>query len=177
MNRKEEINHRVNEKIRVPKVRLVGDNVEQGVYDTTKAKDMAKSLGLDLVEISPNQKPPVCKIIDYGKFLYQEKKKKKDMEKKNRENRIEVKELRFTPNTGSNDIAHKLKKAIEFLTEGNIVKAVVQFKGREMNNTEKGNILLLEFAGELSEVGVPESLPRMEGRKMSINIKPKKGKG
>jgi len=174
---KESFNHRVNEKIRVPSVRLVGDNVEQGVYETNEAKKMATEMGMDLVEISPNQKPPVCKIIDYKKFLYQEKKKKKEMEKKNRENRVEVKELRFTPNTDSHDVGHKLNKAIEFLKSGDIVKAIVQFRGREMANTEKGKILLLQFAEDLEEIGVPESLPRMEGRRMSINIKPKKGKG
>ncbi len=168
--------HRINEKIRVPEVRLVGEGVENKVYPTREAQKMAQDMSLDLVEIVANQRPPICKIIDYGKFLYEQKKKEKELEKKNRENRVKLKELKFTPTTGKHDIEHKMKKAIEFLGEGDKVKTTVQFKGRMITHKDQGTKLLLNFAQDLEEYGTPEGLPKMEGRRMSMIIKPKRGK-
>lgn len=170
-----EVKHRINERIRVPEIRVV-DGIEQGIYNTREALKEAQNLGLDLVEIVPNAKPPVCKVIDYGKFLYEEKRKEKEQEKKNRQNRTKVKELKFTPMTGENDVNHKLKKAIEFLDDGDKVKATVQFKGRMIVHKEMGTELLLKFTQDLEEYGVPESMPKLEGRRMSLTIRPKKVK-
>jgi len=167
--------HRINEKIRIPEIRVV-EGLEPGIYKTKDALDKAQSLGLDLVEVSPNQRPPICKVLDYGKFLYEQKKKEKELEKRNRENRVKMKELKFTPNTGENDVKHKLKKAIEFLEDGDKVKATVFFKGRMIVHKDLGAKLLLNFAQELEEHAVPENMPKMEGRKMSMVLKPKKGK-
>ena len=169
--------NRINERIRVPEIRLVGDDVEPGIYKTSEALKITEGLGIDLVEVVPNANPPVCHAIDYNKFLYQKKKREKVVEKKNRENRVKLKEIKFTPNTDDNDVNHKLKKAIEFLSEGDKVKATVQFKGRMITHKEHGTKLLLKFAQSLEEHGVPESLPKMEGRRMIMVIKPKKGKG
>jgi translation initiation factor IF-3 len=174
-NRDKGPKHRINERIRVPEVRVV-EGLEPGVYKTNDALKQAQNLGLDLVEIVPNQKPPICRVIDYKKFLYEQKRREKEQEKKNRENRVKVKELKFTPNTGDNDIKHKLKKAIEFLTDGDKVKCTVQFRGRMIVHKDMGTKLLLQFADNLEEHGIPESLPKMEGRRMSMTIKPKKGK-
>jgi translation initiation factor IF-3 len=167
--------HRINERIRVPEVRVV-EGLETGVYKTKDALRQAEELGLDLVEVVANQRPPICRVIDYKKFLYEQKRREKEQEKKNRENRVKVKELKFTPNTGDNDVKHKLKKAIEFLGDGDKVKATVQFKGRMIVHKDLGTKLLLQFAEDLEEHGTPESLPRMEGRRMTMTIKPKKGK-
>lgn len=166
--------HRTNHMIRVPQVRLVGDNVEAGVYSTQEAQKMANEQGLDLVEISPNADPPVCKIIDYNKFLYEKKKKEKEMKANSKVS--EVKEIRFTPNTDDHDFNFKAKHAEEFLKEGNKVKAYVQFKGRAIMFKERGELLLLKFAERLAETGSPEGLPKLEGKRMLIIFAPKSQK-
>jgi len=160
--------------IRVPQVRLVGDNVEVGVYPTQDAQRMANEQGLDLVEISPNAEPPVCKINDYNKFLYEKKKKEKEMKAKSKVS--EVKEIRFTPNTDDHDFDFKSKHAENFLKDGNKVKAYVQFKGRAIMFKERGELLLLRFAERLAEIGQPESMPKLEGKRMMMVLTPKTGK-
>jgi translation initiation factor IF-3 len=166
--------HRTNHMIRVPEVRLVGDNVEPGIYPTTEATKMAQDLELDLVEISPGAVPPVCKIIDYNKFLYDEKKKKKEMKAKSKTS--EVKEVRFTPNTDDHDFEFKCKHAEKFLQDGNKVKAHVQFKGRAIMFKERGELLLLKFADRLKDVGALEGMPKMEGKRMLVMFAPKSQK-
>lgn len=166
--------HRTNNMIRVPEVRLVGENVEVGVYSFQDALKMAQDQQLDLVEISPGANPPVCKIIDYNKFLYNEKKKKKEMKANSKTS--EVKEVRFTPNTDDHDFEFKSKHAEKFLQDGNKVKAHVQFKGRAIMFKERGELLLLKFADRLKEVGVLESLPKMEGKRMQVMFAPKSQK-
>ncbi|HRF25979.1 MAG TPA: translation initiation factor IF-3 [Ferruginibacter sp.] len=163
--------HRTNHMIRVPEVRLVGDNVEVGIYPTTEALKIAQAQALDLVEISPTANPPVCKVIDYNKFLYDEKKKKKELKAKSKTS--EVKEIRFTPNTDDHDFEFKSKHAEKFLQEGNKVKAHVQFKGRAIMFKERGELLLLKFADRLKEVGALEGMPKLEGKKMQIMLAPK----
>jgi translation initiation factor IF-3 len=163
--------HRTNQMIRVPQVRLVGDNIEVGIYSTQEALRIAQEQQLDLVEISPNADPPVCKIIDYNKFLYEKKKKEKEMKAKSKS--AEVKEIRFTPGTDDHDFDFKAKHAESFLKEGNKVKAYVQFKGRAIMFKERGELLLLKFAERLAETGQPESLPKMEGKRMLMIIAPK----
>src|SRR6201985_954680 len=166
--------HRTNHMIRVPQVRLVGDNVEVGVYSTQEALRMAQDQQLDLVEISPNADPPVCKIIDYNKFLYDKKKKEKEMKAKSKAS--EVKEIRFTPGTDDHDFDFKAKHAEGFLKDGNKVKAYVQFKGRAIQFKERGELVLLKFAERLAEVGQPETLPKLEGKRMFLMLTPKTGK-
>lgn len=168
---RKEPEHRINHLIRVPQVRLVGDNVEVGIYSLQDALRMSQEQGLDLVEISPNVDPPVCKIIDYNKFLYDKKKKEKEMKAKSKVS--EVKEIRFTPNTDDHDFDFKAKHAIEFLKEGNKVKAYVQFKGRAIQFQDRGQLLLLKFAERLADIGVLENLPKMEGRRMLAMFAPK----
>src|SRR5947207_7322480 len=168
---RKEAEHRINHFIRVPQVRLVGDNVEVGVYSTNEALKMAQEQGLDLVEISPNADLPVCKIIDYNKFLYDKKKKEKEMKANAKVS--EVKEIRFTPNTDEHDFNFKAKHAENFLKEGNKVKAYVQFKGRAIQFQDRGQLLLLKFAERLAEVGNLESMPNMEGRRMLAMFAPK----
>lgn len=160
--------------IRVPQVRLVGDNVEVGVYSTQEAIKMAQEQQLDLVEISPNADPPVCKIIDYNKFLYEKKRKEKEMKAKSKTS--EVKEIRFTPNTDDHDFDFKAKHAEKFLKDGNKVKAYVQFKGRAIQFKERGELLLLKFAERLNEAGVLEGMPKMEGKRMLAIWAPKSQK-
>jgi len=166
--------HRTNGMIRVPQVRLVGDNVEVGVYPTQEALRMAQDQQLDLVEISPQADPPVCKIIDYNKFLYEKKKKEKEMKSKSKT--AEVKEIRFTPGTDDHDFDFKARHAESFLKEGNKVKAYVQFKGRAIMFKERGELVLLKFAERLAEVGQPEGLPKLEGKRMLMIIAPKSQK-
>ena len=166
--------HRTNHMIRVPEVRLVGDNIEPGIYPTPDALKMAQEQQLDLVEISPGANPPVCKIIDYNKFLYDEKKKKKEMKAKSKTS--EVKEVRFTPNTDDHDFEFKCKHAEKFLLEGNKVKAHVQFKGRAIMFKERGELLLLKFAERLVDVGTLESMPKLEGKRMFAIFAPKSQK-
>lgn len=163
--------HKTNHMIRVPEVRLVGENVEVGVYPIAQALKFAQDLQLDLVEISPGAKPPVCRIIDYNKFLYEEKKKKKEMKAKSKTS--EVKEIRFTPNTDDHDFDFKVKHAEKFLSEGDKVKAHVQFKGRAIMFKERGELLLLKFADSLKEHGALEGLPKLEGKRMQIMLAPK----
>ena len=166
--------HRTNQMIRVPQVRLVGENIEVGVYSIQDAQRMAQEQGLDLVEISPNADPPVCRIIDYNKFLYEKKKKDKEMKAKAKQS--EVKEIRFTPNTDDHDFNFKAKHAEEFLKEGNKVKAYVQFRGRAIQFKDRGELLLLKFAERLSEFGVLEGMPKMEGKRMLAIWAPKSQK-
>ena len=168
---RKEPEHRINHFIRVPQVRLVGDNVEVGVYPTQEALKMAQAQQLDLVEISPNADPPVCKIIDYNKFLYDQKKKAKEMNAKS--NASEVKEIRFTSNTDDHDFDFKSKHAEKFLKDGNKVKAYVQFKGRAIQFKERGELVLLKFAERLAEVGLPEGMPKLEGKRMLMVLAPK----
>ena len=163
--------HRTNQMIRVPEVRLVGDNIEPGIFSAADALKMAQEQQLDLVEISPGANPPVCKIIDYNKFLYDEKKKKKEMKAKSKTS--EVKEVRFTPNTDDHDFEFKCKHAEKFLLDGNKVKAHVQFKGRAIMFKERGELVLLKFAERLAEVGLPEGLPKLEGKRMLMIISPR----
>ena len=166
--------HAINERIRAREVRLVGENVEPGVYSTSEALHMADELGLDLIEISPSAVPPVCRILDYQKFLYQQKKKQK--EQKAKQIKVIVKEIRFGPQTDDHDYNFKLKHAIEFLKEGSKVKAYVFFKGRSILFKEQGEVLLLRFANDLEELGKVEQLPVLEGKRMIIMITPKKVK-
>lgn len=163
--------HRTNQMIRTPQVRLVGENIEVGVYSIQEAQRIANEQGLDLVEISPNADPPVCKIIDYNKFLYEKKKKEKEMKAKSKVS--EVKEIRFTPNTDDHDFDFKAKHAENFLKDGNKVKAYVQFKGRAIMFKERGELLLLKFAERLMEVGSLESMPKLEGKRMFAIFAPK----
>jgi len=174
---RKEAEHRINHFIRVPQVRLVGDNVEVGVYPIQEAIRMAQDQALDLVEISPTADPPVCKIIDYNKFLYEKKRKEKEMKAKAKVS--EVKEIRFTPGTDNHDFDFKSKHAEKFLKEGNKVKAYVQFKGRAIQFKERGELLLLKFADRLKEAGVLEGMPKMEGKRMLVMFapKPQKKKG
>jgi translation initiation factor IF-3 len=163
--------HRTNNMIRVPQVRLVGENIEVGVYPIQEAQKIAQDQGLDLVEISPNADPPVCKVIDYNKFLYEKKKKEKEMKAKSKAS--EVKEIRFTPNTDDHDFDFKAKHAEKFLKDGNKVKAYVQFKGRAIQFKERGELLLLKFAERLNDAGVLEGMPKMEGKRMLAIWAPK----
>jgi len=184
-NQKEEIRFRINDLIKVPQIRLVGDNmeavseaagkqVEADVFNTREVKSWARKMDLDLVEISPKADPPVCKIIDYKKFLYDRKKKQKEIKAK--AVKTVVKEIRFGPNTDDHDFEFKTKHAKGFLEEGAKVKAYVQFKGRTIVFKERGELLLLKFLKELEEYGAAEALPRMEGRRMSVMVQPKKKK-
>ena len=172
--KKEENSLRINNEIRTPKVRLVGENVEQGIYDTNYARKLAEELGLDLVEINPNAAPPVCKILDYQKYLYQQKKRAKEMKANSKQ--IEIKEIRFTPNTDDHDFEFKVKHAQEFLKQGNKVKASIFFKGRMINYTSQGEKLLLKFAIDCEEFGKAENMPKLEGKRMYIVLGPNKKK-
>ncbi|MDC0615102.1 translation initiation factor IF-3 [Schleiferiaceae bacterium] len=162
----------MNDRIRVPKIRLVGENVEPGVYETRQALRMADDLDLDLVEISPKADPPVCKIIDYSKFMYDQRKKQKELASK--AVKVVIKEIRFGPNTSDHDYDFKKKHAIEFLKAGNKVKAFVFFRGRSIVFKDKGEILLLRLAQDLEEYGKVEHMPSMDGKKMNITLAPKK---
>jgi translation initiation factor IF-3 len=168
---RKEAEHRINNFIRVPQVRLVGDNVTMGVYPTQEALRMAQAQELDLVEISPQADPPVCKIIDYNKFLYDKKRKEKEMKAKSKS--AELKEIRFTPGTDDHDFDFKARHAENFLKEGNKVKAYVQFKGRAIMFKERGELVLLKFAERLAEIGQVEGLPKLEGKRMLMVIAPK----
>jgi len=167
--------NRINEKIKgVKEVRLVGENVEQGILSYEDAIRLADQLELDLVEISPNAEPPVCRIVDYQKFLYQIKKREKEAKAKTA--KVVLKEIRFGPQTDDHDYNFKLKHAIGFLKEGCKVKAYVFFKGRSILFKEQGEILLLRFANELEEYAKVDQLPKLEGKRMIIMFSPKKGK-
>ena len=168
---KKQNQYRVNEQIRVREVRIVGESGST-VMPTREALDMARQQGVDLVEISPNANPPVCRLIDYSKFLYQQKKRAKEMKAK--QVKVEVKEIRFGPQTDEHDYQFKLKHAREFLEEGNKVRAYVFFRGRSILFKEQGEVLLLRFANDLEEVGKVESMPSLEGKKMFLYLAPKK---
>lgn len=172
--KKKEAEHNINEFIKAPQVRLVGENVEQGVFSLSEARAIAEEQELDLVEISPNANPPVCKVIDYNKFIYEQKKKLKEI-KANAKQTV-IKEIRFGPNTNEHDFQFKLKHAISFLEDGEKVRAYVHFKGRAIVYKEQGEILLLKFAQALEEVGKVEQLPKLEGKRMFLIVGPKAGK-
>lgn len=164
--------HRINQEIRAKEVRVVGEGLEkQGVMSLQEALQLADEMGLDLVEISPQANPPVCKVIDYQKFLYQQKKKQKEMKAKAA--KIVVKEIRFGPNTDDHDYNFKLKHAQNFINEGAKVRAFVLFKGRSILYKEQGEILLLRLANDLEDIAKVEQLPKLEGKKMSILLAPK----
>lgn len=166
--------HRINDKIRVPEVRLVGDNVEIGVYPIAKALELAQEQVMDLVEISPNADPPVCKIIDYKKFLYEQKKREKVLKAKT--TKVVVKEIRFGPNTDDHDYDFKKKHAIKFLESGAKLKAFVFFKGRSIVYQDQGQILLLKLAQDVEDYGIVEQMPKLEGKRMIMLMAPKKKK-
>ncbi|MBD5370447.1 MAG: translation initiation factor IF-3 [Bacteroides sp.] len=161
-----------NEQIRAREVRLVGDNVEPGIYPIDKARRIAQSLELDLIEISPTAEPPVCRILDYQKFLYQQKKRQK--EQKAKATKVVVKEIRFGPQTDDHDYNFKLKHAKGFLQDGAKVKAYVFFRGRSILFKDQGEVLLLRFANDLEEFGKVEQMPVLEGKRMIIMISPLK---
>jgi translation initiation factor IF-3 len=167
--------YRINEKIRAREVRVVGEDIEQGVFPIMEAIRMAERLGMDLIEISPTAEPPVCRISDYQKFIYQQKKRQK--EQKAKAMKVVVKEIRFGPQTDDHDYNFKLKHAKSFLEEGAKVKAYVFFKGRSILFKEHGEVLLLRFATDLEELGKVEQMPQLEGKKMIIILSPKKGAG
>lgn len=164
----------MNRDIRVPEVRLVGDNVETGVYLTREALRLAEELELDLVEISPNAQPPVCKIVDYKKFLYEQKKRAKELKAK--ATKIKIKEIRFGPQTDDHDYEFKKKHGEKFLKEGAKVKAYVFFKGRSIVYKDQGQELLLRLAVDLEEFGKVEQMPKLEGKRMTMFIAPVKKK-
>lgn len=171
LRRRREPEHRINEHIRAQEVRVVGENIEAGVYPLKAALRMAEDEGLDLVEISPSASPPVCRIIDYNKFIYEQKKKLKEIKAKAQ--KTVVKEIRFGPNTDDHDFAFKLKHAVKFLEDGAKVRAYVHFRGRAIVYKEQGEILLLRFAQALEEQGKVEQLPKLEGKRMFLIIAPK----
>ena len=167
--------YRINNKIREREVRLVGDNVEMGIYRIEEALRIAEDQQLDLVEISPNAVPPVCRVIDYQKFLYQQRKRQKDQKAKS--TKIVIKEIRFGPQTDDHDYNFKLKHDIDFLKEGSKVKAYVFFRGRSIMFKEQGEVLLLRFANDLEEYGKVESMPVLEGKRMILMLAPHSKKG
>ena len=171
---KKQENFKINYAIRSSNVRLVGDNVENGVVDIKTAIKMAKEMELDLVEISINNNVSICKIVDYKKFLYDKQKKDKENKKKQKQKQADVKEIRMTPNTDEHDFNFKLNHAKNFLSKGDKVLISVFFKGRQIVYKEQGELILLRFAEALSEKGIAEYLPKMEGKRMSMMIKPKK---
>ncbi len=168
----EEDQHRINQKIIASEIRLVMEGQEPQVMSVAAALALADEQELDLVEISPNAKPPVCKIMDYRKFMYNQKRKQKEL--KARQSKIVVKEIRFGPNTDDHDFNFKLSHARNFLEEGSKVKAYVFFRGRTIVFKDRGEILLLKFAQELADVGIVEQLPKLEGKKMILMINSKK---
>jgi translation initiation factor IF-3 len=170
--RQETEQHKINSKITAREIRLVVEGEEPRVVSTSDAIKMAEEQELDLVEISPNAVPPVCKILDYRKFLYNQKKKQKELKAK--QSKIIIKEIRFGPNTDDHDFNFKLVHARKFLEEGSKVKAYVFFRGRTIVFKDRGEILLLKFADELADIGLVESMPKLEGKRMIIMINPKK---
>ncbi len=176
---------KINRDIRIPEIRLVGDNlddvsqvagreIEPGIYPTRTVQNWAEDLGLDLVMISPNAEPPVCKIIEFNKFLYNKRKKEKEI--KANTSKTVIKEIRFGPNTDEHDFEFKVKHAQKFLEEGSKVKAYVHFRGRTIVFKERGELLLLKMMKEVEEFGAAEALPKMEGRRMIVILAPKKKK-
>jgi translation initiation factor IF-3 len=163
--------YKINERITAPRVRVVGENIKVDVYPIQQAIKLAQEQGLDLVEISPNADPPVCKVVDYSKFKYEQKKKQKEIKSKTQ--KVVIKEIRFGPNTEEHDFNFKVKHAENFLKEGSKVKATVTFFGRSIVYKERGEILLLKFAQALEENGKVEAMPRLEGKRMSMLLMPK----
>ncbi|MCF8274963.1 MAG: translation initiation factor IF-3 [Flavobacteriaceae bacterium] len=168
----QEDKHKINSRITAPNVRLVGENVEIGVYSTRDALKIADEQGFDLVEISPNADPPVCKVMDYKKFLYEQKKRDKVIKAK--ATKVIIKEIRFGPQTDDHDYEFKKKHAEKFLKEGAKLKAFVFFKGRSIIFKEQGQILLLKLAQDLEEFGKVEQMPKLEGKRMTMFLAPKK---
>lgn len=166
--------HKINRYITAQEVRLIVEGAEPRIAQLRDALRIAEEMDLDLVEISPKAVPPVCKVVDYKKFLYDQKKKQKEI--KSKQSKVIVKEIRFGPNTDEHDVAFKLKHAIKFLGEGSKIKAFVFFKGRSIVFKERGEIILLQFAQDLQEHGVIEQLPKLDGKKMIMLINPKKKK-
>ncbi len=162
---------KINQKITAREVRLVGDNVEQGIYPVDQARKMAQDQNLDLVEISPTATPPVCRVIDYSKFKYEQKKKTRELKAK--QTKVVIKEIRFGPNTDDHDFEFKLKHAREFLKEGAKIKSYVHFVGRSIVFKERGEILLLKFAQALEDLAKVEQLPKLEGKRMFLYLAPK----
>lgn len=167
---KKEPEHKINERILAAQVRLVGDNVEPNVYTKEAALRMAQEQGLDLVEIVPNADPPVCRIVEYQKFLYDKKKKEKEL--KSKQTKQLVKEIRFGPNTDDHDFNFKVKHAMNFLEDGHKVKAYVHFRGRAIAYRERGELILLKFAQALEEYGKVELMPKLEGNRMFLHLAP-----
>lgn len=176
---------RTNGAIRVPKIRLVGEDfdaiteaagrdIDNGIYYTNQAQKWAEDMGQDLVEISPNVDPPICKIMDFKKFLYDQKKRAKEI--KNKAQKTVIKEIRFGPNTDDHDFEFKTKHARNFLEEGSKVKAYVHFRGRTIVFKDRGELILLRFLKELEDVGGAEALPKLEGKRMFVMVAPKKAK-
>jgi translation initiation factor IF-3 len=166
--------YRINERITAQRVRVVGENIKVDVYPIQQAIKLAQDQGLDLVEISPNADPPVCKVVDYSKFKYEQKKKQKEI--KSKALKVVIKEIRFGPNTEEHDFNFKVKHSENFLKEGSKVKATVTFFGRSIVYKERGEILLLRFAQALEEFGKVEAMPKLEGKRMSMLIMPKAAK-
>lgn len=170
---KKEDEHRINDNIRVPKVRVVFEGSEPRILNTREAIDIAKAEGLDLVEIAANADPPVCRIIDYSKFKYEQKKKQKELKAK--AHKVVVKEIRFGPNTDEHDFDFKVKHGLSFLKSGFKVKAYVQFQGRSIVFKDRGELLLLKFAQAMEEVAKVEDMPKLEGKRMILMLSPKVG--
>lgn len=168
------MNYRLNEKIREKEVRLVGDNLTPGIVTIEEAINLADEMGMDLIEINQGPTPTICKIMDYQKFLYDLKKREKEQQKRSKENQQGLKEMRFGPDTGDHDFEFKKRHIINFLKNGDKVKAYVFFKGRQIMFKEKGQILLLRLLDELEDYGVAESLPKFEGKRITVFIQPKK---
>ena len=163
--------HKINEKIRSSTVRLVGEGVETGIYSIDEALRIAKQLDEDLVEISPKADPPVCKIVDYSKFKYEQKKKEKLIRSKSQ--KIVVKEIRFSPNTDEHEFSFKVRHAMKFLKDGAKLKAILRFSGREVMFKDRGEVMLLKFAQALEDFGKVEQMPKLEGKRMSLLMTPK----
>ena len=175
LQKKDENELNINGQITAPQVRLVGDNIpEPGIWPLAKALDLADQLELDLVEISAKADPPVCKILDYQKYLYQQRKKAKEM--KSNAAKVVIKEIRFGPNTDEHDFQFKLKHAAGFLQEGSKVKASIFFRGRSIMFAEQGEKQLLRFAVELEPYGRAENMPTLEGKRMTMMLAPVKKK-
>lgn len=172
VRRQEEEQHKINNRIQAQEVRLVLEGQEPKVMRTSEALAMAEDQELDLVEISPNANPPVCKIMDYKKFLYNQKKKQKELKAK--QSKVVIKEIRFGPNTDDHDFNFKLAHARKFLEEGSKLKAYVFFRGRTIVFKDRGELLLLKFAQELADLGTIEQMPKLEGKRMIIMVNPKK---
>ena len=167
--------HMINEEIRDKEVRLIDENGEQrGIMSAAEAYDLAVEAGLDLVKIAPNAVPPVCRIMDYGKFRFEQAKKLKEARKN--QNIVDIKEVKLSVGIGDHDYDFKLRAAIKFLSDGDKVKASIRFRGREMAHTELGSELLMKFAGDCGEVGSVEKAPKLEGRSVSLMIAPKSSK-